>query len=412
MSKVKKTAFIVLALAGLANFIAIYSQYQLSPFAPQLMKILNMPPVQFSSVFTASFIPGVFLSLVAGILADRFGLKRVVGIGIATAVAGSCLRIFSSSYMSMMICMILIGVCGTMVNANSAKLIGSYFSREKGTAMMSVYQSSASIAMIVAMSTTSLFGNIQGAFTVAAIICVVIAVLWFLLVKEPEKKKTASAPELPKVSMVESLKIVVKSKNIWFTTFALTGVMACVTGINVFLPTALSGRGIDTVQAGLISSMMLVGNFLGCLVIPFIANKIGRNKPILIICAIIGAAGAAFAWKAPEGLLLIASLFITGGSLSAILPILVIVPVQLKEIGPQYAGTAGGFVTTLKILGTMAIPSYIIAPITGTNMDLYYCLCGLCVVVTLVMVLLIPDFGKKAVAEQQKTHVVTAEEAN
>ncbi|MEG0566679.1 MAG: MFS transporter, partial [Hungatella sp.] len=156
-----------------------------------------------------------------------------------------------------------------------------------------------------------------------------------------------------------------------------------------------------------ISSFMTIGNFVGCLLIPFIAGRIGKNKPVLIVCAAMGALGAAFAWSAPQGILLIAALFLTGSAISGMIPLLMPIPILLKEIGPEYGGTAGGFVCTIQLLGTVVIPSYIIAPITGTNMVLYYILCGLCVVMSLVLVFFLPDFGAKAVAKNAKAKPVS-----
>ncbi len=400
MSNIKKISWIVLAIACLANFVPNYAQYQLSPFAPQLMEQFSMSPTQFSSIFTAAMIPAIVLSLAAGVLADKFGLKCVIGIGLVVGALGACLRIFANSYLSLMGFMILIGVGATLLNANSAKLIGSYFPQEKTISVMSVYQSASTLSMAVAMGTTSLFASVSGAFTVAAVLSVGVMLLWWIFVRNPEKEAGPQMPEMPQVSIMEGLKIVAKNKYVWLTAFCLMGIIACATGMNAFLPTALATRGIDAVQAGVIASFMTIGNLVGCLLVPFVANRIGRNRPVLLVCSAIGILGAAFAWRAPEGIMLMAALFVTGASLSGMVPLLMPIPVQLKEIGPAFGGTAGGFVCTIQLLGTVLIPSYIIAPITGTNMNLYYILCAACVLLAFVLAFFLPDFGKKAAARQ------------
>lgn len=406
MGKIKKYAWIVLVIACLANFAPNYAQYQLSPFAPQLMEAFAMSPTQFSSIFTAVMIPAIVLSLAAGILADRFGLKIVIGIGLIISAVGATLRIFAGGYMNFIVFMFLIGVGATLLNANSAKIIGSYFPREKNVSMMSVYQSSATLAMAVAMGTTSLLQTTNTAFIVAAVLSMVVALLWILFVKNPEKNPLENKTSMPQTSVTKGLKIVAKNKVVWLTAFCLMGLTACATGMNAFLPTALSQRGIDAVQAGMISAFMTIGNFVGCLLVPFIAGRIGKNKPVLIVCSFIGTLGAAFAWSAPQGLLLMTGLLLTGGAISGMIPLLMPIPVQLKEIGPAYGGTAGGFVCTIQLLGTVVIPSYIIAPITGANMSLYYMLCGLCVAMSLILVFFLPDFGTKAVTRNVKTETV------
>ena len=42
-------------------------------------------------------------------------------------------------------------------------------------------------------------------------------------------------------------------------------------------------------------------------------------------------------------------------------------PVMFPEIGPKYAGTAGGLAVTLELLGAVIIPTYIIVPLGGGN---------------------------------------------
>ncbi|MDO4287571.1 MAG: MFS transporter [Eubacterium sp.] len=393
MEKSNRLAWLVLFVACIANFSPNYSQYQLSPLAPQLMESFGMNASQFSSIFTAVLIPSIFLSLISGILTDRFGLKRVIGIGLCITALGSCLKIFAGSYGQLLIFMLMTGIGPTLLNANSAKIIGSYFSKEKSVTMMSIFLVSATLAMTVGMGTTTFFPSISSAFTLAAIISIVGVAAWMLVVKNPETTPTASAHG---PGILEGLKIVVKNKYVWLTGLGLIGVVGSATAINAFLPTALAERGIDSIQAGLISSFMPIGNIIGCLLIPVIANKLGKNKLIMAVCALIGALGAAFAWKAPEGAPLFASLLLTGASLSGLVPLLIPIPIHIKEIGAVYAGTAGGFVNTIELLGVVLVPSYIIAPIAGTNMDLYYLLCGLCAIAALIIVFFLPELGRKA----------------
>ena len=358
------------------------------------MENFGMNAAQFSSVFTAVLIPSIFLSLISGILTDRFGLKRVIGIGLCITALGSCFKIFAGSYSQLLIFMLMTGIGPTLLNANSAKIIGSYFPREKSVTMMSIFLVSATLAMTVGMGTTPFLPSIHSAFTLAAVISLLGAAAWLLLVKAPEN---APSPSSHGPGILEGLKIVIKNKYVWLTGFCLIGVVGSATAINAFLPTALAQRGIDSIQAGLISSFMPIGNIVGCLLIPAVANKVGRNKRIMALCALIGTLGAVFAWKAPEGILLFAGLLITGASLSGLVPLLIPIPIHIKEIGAVYAGTAGGFVNTIELLGVVLVPSYIIAPIAGTNMDFYYLLCGLCAAAALIIVFFLPELGRKAI---------------
>jgi NNP family nitrate/nitrite transporter-like MFS transporter len=168
--------------------------------------------------------------------------------------------------------------------------------------------------------------------------------------------------------------------------------------ISSFLPTILAGRGIDQVSAGMYGAAVTVGNLLGCLFIPVVASRIA-NKPILFTLAIISAAGAALGWLAPQGIALVFALCVTGIAMGGLMPILMSMPIQLPEIGPAYAGTAGGFTATLQLIGAVVIPSYIAGPIAGTNLKLFFAVAGVCMIMVFVFGFGLPELGKKKQAQ-------------
>ena len=51
-------------------------------------------------------------------------------------------------------------------------------------------------------------------------------------------------------------------------------------------------------------------------------------------------------------------------------------PVQFEEIGPVYAGTAGGMLTTIQVLGAIFLPSYVFAGIAGSDLSIMFLLGG------------------------------------
>jgi NNP family nitrate/nitrite transporter-like MFS transporter len=161
------------------------------------------------------------------------------------------------------------------------------------------------------------------------------------------------------------------------------------------LPTALGQRGIDPVTSGAYAAAVTIGNLIGCLSAPILTVKIGKIKPVMIVFAGVSVAGAAFGWTAPPGILLGACLFVTGVAMGGLMPLLMSIPVQLPEIGPVYAGTAGGFTGTLQLLGAVVIPTYIAAPIAGSNMNLFFLLGGACMTLVFALVFVLPELGGK-----------------
>ena len=64
--------------------------------------------------------------------------------------------------------------------------------------------------------------------------------------------------------------------------------------------------------------------------------------------------------------------------MGGIIPTLLALPVQFAAIGPKYAGTAGGVVGTIQLLGAVVVPNYILTPIAGDNFIVLFLVSGIC----------------------------------
>ena len=167
-----KKKWLILAVLLMAYFAPNYLQYQLSPISTDIIQGYSISPVMFSRVFSAPMIPAVFLSLLSGVLADKYGPKPVIGISLVISCAGSILRFYSTTYSMLFLSMLMIGVAGAVVNANGVKVISCAFSRDKVGVLTGVFLSSSTIAMSLATGTTSILGSIRAVYLLGVIITI------------------------------------------------------------------------------------------------------------------------------------------------------------------------------------------------------------------------------------------------
>jgi NNP family nitrate/nitrite transporter-like MFS transporter len=290
--------------------------------------------------------------------------------------------------------MLLTGFGAAFLNTNGAKIFGSWFPPEKIGAKMGIFLGASTLGMTAGMGTTALLGGKNIAFTIAAVLSVVTVVLWLLFIKKPREQEMSGEKPVT-VPISECLKKTLKNRTIWFVGICLMFIMGCVVIISSFLPTILAGRGINAVSAGAYGSAITIGNLLGCLFVPIFVGRLGLNKPLIYLLAIISAVGAVFGWQAPQGILLVLSLCITGIAMGGLMPLLMSMPIQLPEIGPVYAGTAGGVIGTLQLLGAVIIPTYVVGPIAGTNINIFFIAGGICMIVVFIFGFGLPELGKK-----------------
>lgn len=101
----------------------------------------------------------------------------------------------------------------------------------------------------------------------------------------------------------------------------------------------------------------------------------------MIIFSLLAAVGVALAWTIPNTFLLAAGLLLTGTFHGGIVPTMMGLPVQFESVGPVYAGTAGGVIGTIQLIGAVVLPSYVIAPIVSDNFSLLYILAAICMII-------------------------------
>ena len=85
-----------------------------------------------------------------------------------------------------------------------------------------------------------------------------------------------------------------------------------------------------------------------------------------------------------------AALFLAGFFVGGNMPLLMAVPIKLPDVGPKLAGTAGGLVATVELLGAVILPSYVLIPAAGGNLGVAFVLAGVCMLVPCAFTLLLP----------------------
>ena len=79
--------WVILAVAMLAGFIGSYAQFQLPPLAYKLIPALHLSTSQFAALMGGPMTGSIFICLLGGTLSDRYGVKKVVAVGLLSAAS-------------------------------------------------------------------------------------------------------------------------------------------------------------------------------------------------------------------------------------------------------------------------------------------------------------------------------------
>ena len=376
---------IVFALAYAApNF----AQYQFSPLGPQIMERFALSPEQFSSLFTAPMLPAIFLGFVSGMMVDRFGYKPILAVAITLTAIGAWCRHLSVSYGMMFAAMVMMGFSAAFISANGAKILSNFFHPDRIGVVMGIVLTITTTGMVLSMLTTTPLGMYR-AFLLAACLASLVLILWLAVMPnlKPVRKEDASGTKL---SLGQSVLAVLKNRYVWNTGIVIFFINACMTGMGHSIPTALmEHRGFTEGAAGVAGAFLMVGNLLGSLITPTISLKTGKFRLVLVICGLVAGLGCCFAWRLP-GILLYIGLILTGYCFGSGMAQTLSLSVRLPGVGPALAGTAGGLISTLDLLGAVLMPAHVAAPIAGGYNEVFFMILGIFAIPWMVGVAILP----------------------
>jgi nitrate/nitrite transporter NarK len=388
--------WVILIAAMLTGFIGSYAQFQLPPLAYKLIPDLHLTSSQFAALMGGPMTGSIFICLLGGTLADRFGVKKVVSVGLVLAVIGCTFRYAVTSFWPFLSLTILAGLASGLLVSNISKLIGAWFPQMQMGTVMGIFMTSPAFAMFAGTATTALFPSEAAAFIFSGVLCLIILILWLVFARN----KPEGAPDLPVLPATQYLGKAARSRGVWLAGISMFFVMGAAMTFSSFLPNVLHDlRGIGPVQAGFYSSVSTLGGVFGSFLGPMICNRMGLMKPYLILVGLLGAAGTYWSWQLPIGPAIIIALIAAGFLQSALTPMFLSLPMLLPEIGPRYAGSAGGIITTLQVTGAVVVPTFFITPLAGANAGVLYGLAAVCLAVISIPTLFLPELGSRALAE-------------
>ena len=250
-SKAYPFRWLVLFVITLVQIALNIPQFQIAGLAGRIIPALHLQPSQFAMVLAAPMLTAAIFGIPAGALADRFGVKSAVAVGLIIATISSFGRISAGGFGVLFAWMFTLGFGTAAINANAAKILGAWFPRQQMGIAMGVYVAGANAGIAFALATSALFPTIAGAFMASAVLMLIALVLWLLFIKS----KPAGTPDVPGHPVYEYLGVAAKSKYIWFGAVAMLFFMGSWVAQTGNLPNALAqSKGISPVLAGLAAS--------------------------------------------------------------------------------------------------------------------------------------------------------------
>jgi sugar phosphate permease len=245
--------WVVLASGTLAQ--ASYSAiwFGVSVLAPQLRARYSLTLAQ-AGLLIASSLAGSIVSLVPwGLLADRLGERRVIGVGLGTCGIGLMGAARASGFASLALLLILTGMAGASVNSASGRAVMHWFGPEERGFALGIRQTAVPLGGFAASLALPRAGGVGAGFVILGGSCLATALLAVVLIREAPRHAEGLEHAIPTRPL--------RDRRIWRIAAGSALMLApqmCVVGFTVLF--LHEQRGLSPVSAAyVLAAVQVVG---------------------------------------------------------------------------------------------------------------------------------------------------------
>jgi cyanate permease len=356
-SKMPLATLISTFLVGLAMWAPIYC---IPPMESILREALSLSHGQVSLLFSAPALMVVATAIPAGIVADKIGVRRAVGIGLTVMVAGAVTRAMVNSYAGLLASMFVFGGGFAWTFTNLPKVVSTFAGKAKAMVIMGLVNSGMPVGSALGMALTipvilPLTQSYHGAFFVWSIPTIVVAALWWVIVREPGPNKLLAGLSKPAKTQA-SFRTVIRDRNVVLISVLMFLHQFFFWSWTGWAPTLLMLKGVSASLGGLIGSMTIWVIIPTFLVMPGFSYRLGLRKPFLWIPSVIL---ALIAWLAIRASVLLSWFIMALAGVAAATRFTTLFTLPIEMMPREDVGTASGIMLSLGYIGA------VIGPVVG-----------------------------------------------
>ena len=341
--------WLILALLWLLYFCFGLVTRSPSPLITPIIRDLKMSYSQMGFVLGSWQMTYIALAVMAGIIMDRWGIRKSIFAGAIVIGLSATLRSLSIGFVTLLIFVALFGAGGPMISIGCPKTISRLFKgKERGTAV-GIYTTGPWIGSMTSLAATNsvvmpmVNHSWRLTFLCYGAVTFFFAALWWFLSKDVEtEQETAS------FNVIEVLKNLFKIHNV--RIILLCGLMSfgIMHGYFAWLPKILEHQGYSPKTAGLAAAIPFITSIPAVLTIPrSIPGRFrGRFIALMAILTSISILWVV-AWRLP----MTAGLLLYGATGSCLMPLLVLTLMETPEVASKYLGSATGVFFSVAEIG-------------------------------------------------------------
>ncbi len=326
--------------------------------APLVTPILRDLQITYSEMglilgsWQLTFIGG---SIVAGMLIDRWGIRKSLLLGVGIFALSSVVRSFPKNFTGMLLAVTLFGAGAPMIAIGCPKAISIWFKGKSRGKAVGIYLCGSIAGQLFSLTlTNSVMMPLLGyswrlTFLCYGLICVGIAAAWWCLGKEVPSSGTGET-----MGIVQTFRNLVRIRNVQIILAMGLLCFATIHGFNNWLPKILEANGMSPKTAGFVAAIPIAISIPSLLILPGLISSEFRSRFIALASSLMIL--SLIAMVTASGVLQLAALIIYGITQASYIPILTLMLMDIPEIESRFLGTAAGIFFCVAEMGGFSGP--------------------------------------------------------
>jgi MFS family permease len=356
--------WVILAVSVIAFLQTHLHRLAFAPLIPTFVGDLGLSYAAAGTIQTAYFWTYTAMQVPVGVVADRWGVRRVMVTCMAVLAIGAAAFGASGGFASSVVARMIVGLGASAVWVPAMRLVGEWFPPEERAAVTGMISAGGGLGGTLGFLLIPWLASWWGwrlAYGATAVPAILTLVLIAWCVRPGPRAAVA-------VGSRGGLGRVLATRELWpfnlLVFFSYGAYFSVITFLPAFLVTV---HGATRPQAGLVTGLITAGTIVSWPLAGWLSDRAGRRKPFTVLSqAAAGLGFLVFAFVTPH-LSLVAT-----GFVAALLGLLIggmILPfVMVVELtSPELAATVSGVTNGACFVGAMILPIVLgrIVDVTG-----------------------------------------------
>lgn len=290
--KVYGYRWIVLVVFGLIQVGIQFSWSTFLPITGEAAAFYGVSPLSIGLLSMLFMFVYIFVSLPSSWIISNLGVKTGVGFAVTLmGVFGLIRGIFGSSYTIVLICTVMLSIAQPFIINSITTMTARWFPAEEratATGLAMLAQLTGIMGGMVITPILVAATGIEFMLMSYGIFSVSLSAVFLLLYKERPQTPPAPVEETEKSPLMRvGLKHVFTNRDAVLLMVIFCGGMVAFNSISTWIEQILAPRGFDSMAAGAIGGVMMMGGILGCILLPLFSDKTQKRKLYILIGIIV-----------------------------------------------------------------------------------------------------------------------------